>query len=135
MKVRYMWRKSDTSPWYYRRKLPGDIKALLERRGEPVPAFRTKALRTRSDVVAMKLVGLETRKDDEYFYQLREGTVTSQALRLAEKQLNEHGLKLATDSEQSHRIDLSLYYDKLREMLPNGGHPKDHLDEASYTAL
>jgi hypothetical protein len=93
MKVRYLWRKSDTPPWYCCRKFPDDIKAILERRGEPTPAFRTNALRTRNDTLAVKLVCLETRKDDECFYQLREGTVTSQALKLAEKRLNEHGLK------------------------------------------
>jgi len=135
MKVRYMWRKSDTSPWYYRRKLPDDIKAILERRGEPTPVFRTKALRTRNDTLAMKLVGLETRKDDEFFYQLKEGTVTSKALKLAEKLLNEHGLKFAPVSEQTAHIELDAFYNKLQGMVPGDGQPKDHLDEVSYAAL
>ena len=135
MKVRYMWRKSDTSPWYYRRKLPDDIKAILERRGEPTPAFRTKALRTRNDTLAMKLVSLEARKDDEFFYQLKSGTVTSKSLKLAEKLLNEHGLKFAPVSEQTAHTELDVFYNKLQGMVPGDGQPKDHLDEVSYTAL
>ena len=135
MKVRYMWRKSDTSPWYYRRKLPDDIKAILKQRGEPTPVSRVKSLRTHSDVLAVKMAGRETRKDDEYFYQLREGIATSKALKLAERQLNDQGLKLAPASAQTALIDLDLYYDKLQEMVPNNGQPKDYLDDVSLTTL
>lgn len=135
MTVRYMWRKSPSSPWYYRRKVPADVRAILERRGELSPAFNTKSLRTHDDNLAMQLIAREVKKDDEYFYQLREGLATSNALKLAEEKLNAHGLVLAKAQDQKNHIELDLFYDHLRSLVPEDGRPQDHLDDASLVSL
>lgn len=122
MTVRYLWQKTPSSPYYYRRRIPKDISQIT---GE---TMSVKALRTRDKLLAAKQIILLTRLDDEAWQKIRNGISPDSVRDEAVALLARFDLEDKPRSEQEHKeFNIDFFLDHIRSKAPNDEHPDPYL--------
>lgn len=127
LKLKHLWKKPDSSLLYYRRRIPDDVKPLLQASGSQwagkaqiVISLQTSDLKA----AASKIAKLAQQHDNEW-EQLRNPTNIG-TLEHAERLLRDRGIDPAAPTADEEA--LGMFFDALEDSLP--AHVRDDLHEA-----
>lgn len=127
LKLKHLWKKPNSSLLYYRRRIPDDVKPLLQALGSPwagkaqiVISLQTSSLKA----AASKIATLAQQHDNEW-EQLRNPTKTG-TLAHAERFLRDRGIDPAAPTADEEA--LSMFFDALEDSLP--AQVRDDLQQA-----
>jgi len=130
VKIKHLWRKSPSSPWYYRRRIPKDVLHAY------TSSTRQIALKTRDDTLAAKRVVMLTRQDDETWDRMRRGVSSIGDRGRSEELLARFSLEAVPFSEQDvPEINYEQFIVSLENKVPGDEHPRDHLAPHELRAM
>jgi integrase len=127
VKVKYLWQKPTSPLLYYRRRVPDDIKSLLEASGSEWAGKEQIVISLQTDdpkAAAFKIAKLAAKHDNEW-EQLRNPSKAG-LLAQAETLLRNRGIDPAAPKADEEA--LGIFFDMVEDGLPTK--VKDHLQEA-----
>jgi integrase len=127
VKVKYLWKKPDTPLLYYRRRVPDDVKRLLEASGSEWAGKAQIVISLQTDdpkAAATKIAKLAAKHDKEW-EQLRNPSKAGMLVQ-AETLLRNRGIDPAAPNVDEE--SLGIFFDMVEDGLPTK--VKDHLQEA-----
>ena len=128
--VRYIWQKTATSPYYYRRRIPKDVRQAI---GQD---YSVKSLRTRDKIQAAKQILILSRLDDELWYRLRNGMSPVGVREEAVALLARYDLEAMPRVQQEDKeLNVDFFFDDMRAKAPNEDDPDPYLSTSERRAL
>lgn len=129
LKLKHLWKKPDSSLLYYRRRIPDDVKPLLEASGSEWAgkAQIVISLQTSDPKVAAPKIAMLAQQHDKEWEQLRSPSRAG-TLAQAERLLRDRGIDPAAPTADEEA--LSIFFDTLDDSLPTK--VKDDLQEAYH---
>jgi integrase len=127
LKLKHLWKKPNSSLLYYRRRIPDDIKPLLEASGSPwagKPQIVISLQTSDPKAAASKIAKLAEQHDKEW-EQLRNPSQAA-TLAQAERFLRDRGIDPAAPAADEEA--LGIFFDTLNDSLP--ARVQDNLQEA-----
>lgn len=127
LKLKHLWKKPNSSLLYYRRRIPDDVKPLLQASGSPwaEKAQIVVSLQTSDVKVAASKIAKLAQQHDTEWEELRNPTKIG-TLAHAERFLRDRGIDPAAPTADEEA--LGLFYDALEDSLP--AKVRDNLHEA-----
>ena len=128
--VRYLWQKTPTSPYYYRRRIPKELAQALGQ------VMSVKALRTRDKLVAAKQILVLARLDDELWHRMRNGMSPDDSREKAVALLARYDLEDKPRVEQEDKeFNIDFFLDIIRDKAPGDEQPAPYLSTTELRAL